>query len=253
MLLWSGSDGTRLLDGLLLAWMLLGWGAQAVVPWRLPGVDPGRRRPWAVALLPLLVTGALAAFLYIEGHPDAAVVQEIYPFTASRTGRLLAVLLPALSLVDLVAALGGSRFESAAWRLTAVFGLTFLLIASWTGELLRIGEGPEGGLIPVLILTGLRLLLALAAAETLAPGRPILAPFAGLGLVLYDLLLPSQLAKVLWRSPAAFTLGAAVLLFLAARWLPPSLRRWTLGAATLLAGLFLAQAAQLSQALAVLH
>jgi hypothetical protein len=233
--------------------MLLAWGAQVVVPWRLPKVEPGRRRPWAVALLPLLVTGAIAALVYVQGHPDAAVVQELYPFAASRTGRLLAVLLPALALVDLVAVVGGSRFEPAAWRIVAVFGLIFLLAVSWAGELLRIGEGPEGTLIPVVILTGLRFFLSLAAAETLAPGRPVLAPFAGAGLALYDLLLPAQLAKALWRSPAAFTLGAAVLLFLAARWLPPSLRRFALGAATLLAGIFLAQAAQLSQTLAVLQ
>ncbi len=242
-----------MLDGLLLAWVLLAWGAQAVVPWRLPRVDPGRRRPWAVALLPLLATGTLAVFVHVQGHPDAAVVHDLYPLAASRTGRLLAVLLPALVLVDLVAIVGWSRFEPATWRLAAGFGLTFLLAASWTGELLRIGEGPEGGLIPLVLLTGLRLLLALAAAETLAPGRPVLAPFAGAGLALYDLLLPAQLARALWRSPAVFTLGAAVLLFLAARWLPASLRRVALGAATLLTGLFLAQAAQLSQALAVLQ
>ena len=242
-----------MLDGLLLAWVLLAWGAQAVVPWRLPRIEPGRRRPWTVALLPLLVTGAIAILIYTQAHPDAAVVHDLYPLAASRTGRLLAVLLPALALVDLVAIVGGSRFEPAAWRIVAGFGLIFLLAASWAGELLRIGEGPEGTLIPLVILTGLRLLLSLAAAETLAPGRPRLAPFAGAGLALYDLLLPAQLARALWRSPAAFTLGAAVVLFLAARWLPASLRRVALGAATLLAGLFLAQVAQLSQALAVLQ
>jgi len=242
-----------LLDGLLLAWVLLAWGAQAVVPWRLPRVEAGRRRPWAVALLPLLVTGAIAILFYVLDHPDAAVVHDLYPLAASRTGRLLAVLLPALALVDLVATLGGTRFEPVAWRLVAGFGLTFLLVASWTGELLRIGEGPESGLIPLAILTGLRLLLSLAAAETLAPGRPVLAPFAGAGLALYVLLLPGPLAQALWRQPVIFTLGAAVLLLLAARWLPASLRRWTLGAATLLAGIFLAQAAQLSQGLAVLQ
>jgi hypothetical protein len=242
-----------MLDGLLLAWVLLAWGAQAVVPWRLPRVDPGRRRPWAVALLPLLATGAIALFIHVLGHPDAAMAHDLYPLAASRTGRLLAVLFPALALADLVAAAGGSRFEPAAWRLAAGFGLTFLLAASWTGELLRIGEGLEGGLIPLALLTGLRLLLSLAAAETLAPGRPVLSPFAGAGLVLYYLLLPAPLAQALWRQPAIFTLGAAAILFLAARWLPASLRRWTLGAATLLAGIFLAQAAKLSQALAVLR
>ncbi|MEA2603947.1 MAG: hypothetical protein QOF89_4939 [Acidobacteriota bacterium] len=246
-----------MLDGLLLAWVLLAWGAQAVVPWRLPGEEPGRRRPWAVALLLLLVTGAVAVLAYALRHPDAAVVHGLYPLAASRTGRLLAVLLSALALVDLVAAAAGSRFEPAAWRLAAGFGLIFLLVASWMGELLRIGEGPESGLIPLAILTGLRLLLALAAAETLTtrrrPGRPVFAPFAGAGLALYYLLLPAPLAQALWRQPAIFTLVATAILFLAARWLPPSLRRWTLGAATLLAGIFLAQAALLSQGLGVLQ
>jgi hypothetical protein len=246
-----------LLDGLLLAWVLLAWGAQAVVAWRLPGEEPGRRRLWAVILLPLLATGAVAVLAQALRHPDAAVVHDLYPLAASRTGRLLAVLLSALALVDLVAAAGGSRFEPAAWRLAAGFGLIFLLVASWMGELLRIGEGPEGGLIPLAILTGLRLLLALAAAETLTtrrpPGRPVFAPFAGAGLALYCLLLPAPLAQALWRQPAIFTLVSTAILFLAARWLPPSLRRWTLGAATLLAGIFLAQAARLSQGLGVLQ
>ncbi len=245
-----------MLDGILLGCTLLAWGAQAVVPWRLGNLAPERRqrlRPWAVALLPLLAAGALAAFAYANRHPDAALAQGLYPLSASRTGMLLAVLLAALALVDLVAAGAGRSFEPAAWRLAAGFGLTFLLAASLAGELIRIGEGPESALIPLLVLAGLRLLVALAAAEALAPGRPLLAPFAGGALPLYVLLLPARLARALWGGPAAFTLGAAAVLFLAARWLPASLRRPTLGAATLLAGLLLAQAALLSQRLGVLR
>ena len=251
---------TAMVDGLLLGWLLLAWGAQAVVPWRLAAsradLTPERRqrvRPWAVALLPLLAAGALAAFAYANRHPDAALAQGLYPLSASRLGLLLAVLLAALALVDLVAAGAGRGFEPAAWRLAAGFGLTFLLAASLAGELLRIGEGPESDLIPLLVLAGLRLLLALAAAETLAPGRPLLAPFAGIALPLYVLLLPARLARALWGGPAAFTLLAAAVLLLAARWLPASLRRLALGAATLLAGLLLAQAALLSQRLGVLR
>jgi hypothetical protein len=52
------------------------------------------------------------------------------------------------------------------------------------------------------------------------------------------------------RTGAPLTAGAAAALFLAARWLPASLRRPALAAATLLAGLFFAQAAALSQDLA---
>ena len=255
-----------LLDGFLLGCILLAWGAQAVVPWRLADCladrladrAPERRqrlRPWAAALLPLLAAGALAAFAHANRHPDAALAQALYPVSASRLGMLLAVLLAALALVDLVAAGGARSFEPAAWRLAAGFGLTFLLAASLAGELLRIGEGPESALIPLAILAGLRLLVSLAAAETLAPPghRPVFAPFAGGVLPLYVLLLPARLARALWGGPAAFTLGAAAVLFLAARWLPVSLRRLALGAATLLAGLLLAQAGLLSQRLGVLR
>ena len=240
------------MDGFLLTVALLAWGAQAVVPWRLTGLDPGRRRGWAVSLLPLLAAGSLAAYAFLQDHPDAAVVQGLYPFATSRTGRLFAILLLAVALSDLLIAAGWRRFEPLAWRLAAGFGLVFLLAASWAGELMRIGEGLSGSPLPVVLLTFLRLLTSLAAGEALAPGRPAAAPLAGAGLPLYWLLLPAPLAQALARNPAIFTLGAATLLLLAARWLPPSLRRLALGAGVLLAGLFLAQAASLSQGLGTL-
>ncbi|HEX4962945.1 MAG TPA: hypothetical protein VF173_19085 [Thermoanaerobaculia bacterium] len=244
-----------MLDGLLLAGLLFAWGAQALVPWRLASLPPAApwRRPLAATLLPLLALGALAAYSYADRHPDAAIVQALYPLRESRMGVLLAGLLLALAVVDLVATAGWRRFDPVAWRVTAGFGATFLVAASLAGELMRIGEGPESRPLPLALLTLLRLLLALAAAETLAPGRPFLAPLAAAALPLYVLLLPARLAHTLWGSPAAFTLAAAAILFLAARWLPPSLRRPALGAATLLAGLCLAQVALLSQKLAVLH
>jgi hypothetical protein len=241
-----------ILDGLLLAGMLLAWGAQAVVPWRLGkigGIAPERRRRWALALLPLLVGGALAAFGHLQAYPDAAVVQGLHPLGASTLGRALAVLFAALVLACALLAAGSRGLESAGWRIAAGFGLAFLLAASWTAELIRVGEGPGSAPQAFLALLFLRTLLALGAAEALAPGRPLLAVAAGLALPLYALLLPSSLAHALARHLQWLPLAAAALLFLAARWLPPSLRRPALLAATLLAGLWLSQVAHLSEQL----
>jgi hypothetical protein len=113
---------------------------------------------------------------------------------------------------------------------------------------MRVGEGPPSAPIPLVLLAILRLLLALGAAEVLAPGRPALAPVAGLALPLYVLLLPAGVAELVWRGHA-LTLAAAAALFLASRWLPATLRRPALAGAALLAGLLLAATADLSQGL----
>jgi hypothetical protein len=235
--------------GLLLAWLLLSWGAQTVVPWRLAALDPERRRPWVPALLPLLVTGALAAFGVVQFHPDAALVQGLYPLGASGLGRVLAVLLPALALADILIAIGWRRMETAGWKIAAGFGLAFLLAATWAAELMRTGEGPASAPAAFIALVFLRMLLALGAAEALAPGRPLLAAAAGLALPLYALLLPAPLAHALGAHGQWLTLAAASLLLLGARWLPPALRRPALLGGTLLAGLYLGQATRLSQGL----
>jgi hypothetical protein len=235
--------------GPLFAWLLLAWGAQVVFPWRLAALDPERRRPWVLALLPLLVTGALAAFAAVQLHPDAALVQGLYPFGASALERGLAVLFSALALADALIATGWRRMEAAGWKIAAGFGLAFLLAATWVAELMRTGEGPASAPLAFLALVALRMLLALGAAEALAPGRPLLAPAAGLALPLYALLLPAPLAHALGSHGRWLTLAAAALLLLAARWLPPALRRPALLAGTLLAGLCLGQATHLSQGL----
>jgi len=238
-----------MIDGLLLGVMLLAWGAQAVVPWRLGGLAPERLRPWAFSLLPLLVAGALAAFGHLQAHPDAAVVQGLYPPGASMPGRALAVLFAALVLAGALLAAGSRGLEAAGWRIAAGFGLAFLLAASWAAELIRVGEGPGSAPPVFLALLVLRTLLALGAAEALAPGRPLLAVAAGLALPLYVLLLPAPLAHALARNLQWLPLAAATLLLLAARWLPAALRRPALLAAALLAGLWLGQAAHLSEQL----
>jgi hypothetical protein len=240
-------------DGLLLGWMLLAWGAQAVLPWRLAGLAPERRRLGALALLPLLLTGGLAAFLYATRHPDAAVVQGIFPLGASRLGRALAVLFPALAVADLLLLFTWRRLEASGWRIAAGFGLVFLLAATWAAELIRAGEGPASALFALILLTLLRALLALGAAEALAPGRPVLAAAAAPSLLLYGLLLPALLARDLGAHGQWLTLAAAALLLLGARWLPTPLRRPALAGAALLAGLYLGEAARLSVELGTLH
>jgi hypothetical protein len=236
------------LDGLLLGGLLLAWGAQALLPWRLAGLPAEVRRSRAWIPLALLIAGTLAAFAHLQAHPDAAVTQGLYPFRASNVGRILTILFPALALAD--ALLVGARrsLEPLGWRIAAGFGLAFLLAASWAAELLRMGEGPASGPVALAALVVLRSLISLGAAEALAPGRPAFAVAAGLALPLHALLLPAVLAHALhgqW-----ITLGAAALLFLGARWLPGSLRRPALVAAVLLAGLYFGEAARLSQAVA---
>ncbi|HEY4589455.1 MAG TPA: hypothetical protein VII86_09510 [Thermoanaerobaculia bacterium] len=252
-------------DGLLLGWLLLAWGAQAVLPWRLArldtelstglntGLNTERRRSGALALLPLLLTGALAAFFYVLHHPDAAIVQGLYPLGASRSGRALTVLFFALMASDLFLFLTWRRLEAAGWRIAAGLGLVFLLAATWAAELTRIGEGPESAVVPFLALVILRALAALGAAEALAPGPPLLAAAAGPGLVLYGFLLPAQLVHALGARGQWLTLTTAALLLLGARWFPAGLRRPALLGATLLAGLYLGQAARLSAELGVVR
>lgn len=238
-----------MLDGLITAWVLFAWGAQAAVPWRLAGAEPRDRRLWAFAALPLLFAGILAANWYVVSHPDAAIAGDLFPLRSSRPGRALLVLLPALALAGLVAAAGWRRMEAAGWRIAAAFGLAFLAAASWASELVRTGEGPASAPPAFALLVACRLTLALAAGEIAAPGRPLLAVAGGLALPLYWLLLPVELAELLSAKGQLFTPGAAAVLLLASRWVPPRLRRPALAGGVLLAGVFLARAADLSQSL----
>jgi hypothetical protein len=237
--------------GLALAGLLLAWGAQAEIPWRLAGLGPAPRQRGALALLPLLVAGALAAFLAIQAFPDAALTQGLYPLGASIIGRVLAVLFAAAALAEALVAAGRRSLDVTGWRLASAFGATFLLAATWAAELLRIGEGPVNTPLAFLALVALRALIALGAGEALTPGRPLLAVAAGLALPLYALLLPAPLARALAAHGQWLTLAAAALLLAAARWLPPTLRRPALLGGALLAGLYFSQATHLSQTLAV--
>jgi len=237
------------MSGLLAAIVLVAWGGQAVAPWRLRRGNEAARRLWGHAALPLLLTGTLAALLYVRDRPDAALAAGLSPLLATLPGRILTLLLAALLGADLILALGKGRVEDLGWPLAATLSLLFLAAASLGAELLRVGEGQRGPLPLLFAAAGCRLLVTLGAGEAVAPGRPLLAALAGLALPLYFLCLPPRLAHTLVAGGSWLTLAAAAVLFLAARWLPASLRRPTVIAAALLAGLFFAQAGDLSQVL----
>ena len=107
------------------------------------------------------------------------------------------MLFAAVALAGALLATGWRSLEPAGWRLAAAFGAALLLAATWAAELLRTGEGPASAPAVFLALVLLRALVALGAAEALAPGRPLLAVAAGLALPLYALLLPAPLAHAL--------------------------------------------------------
>lgn len=245
------------LDGLLLAAMLVAWGAQVTIPARLPrftrvipesgGVSggpgtPGRHRAWALAIPLLFLGAAFCALMYARFHTDSVLAAGLFPLRASIPGQLLSVLAPSLLGASIVTFLGWSKMEQAGWWILAGFGLAFLAVAVLAMELLRSGE-PFTGLFPALVLGACcRLLIALGAGELASPGRPLLAIPAGLALAAYWSALTPRIAAILADRGQALTCGAAVLLFLAARWLPVRLRRPALIGAVFLAALFLAQA-----------
>jgi hypothetical protein len=240
------------MNGLLLATLLVAWGSQAVVPWRLrrPGeTTAAARQLWGHAALPLLLGGALAALLYVHERPDAAIAAGLSPIFATLPGKILVLLLAAVLGADLVLALGKGRVENLGWPLAATLSLLFLAAATLATELLRVGEGQRGPLPLLFAAAGCRLLVALGAGEGLAAGRPLFALASGLALPLYYLCLPRPLEQAIAGGGYWLTLVAATALFLVARWLPVSLRRPTVLAAALLAGIFFAQAGDLSQIL----
>jgi hypothetical protein len=263
-----------ILDALSIFVLLIAWGAQAIVPWRLakkaadhaPALDgapvaspepPAAAEPppradllWRLAGFPLATAGLMAAFLVADRNPDAAIAARLVPLLGSTPGRLLALLAPALVGVALVGSLAGPRLEAAGRRLGAALALAACAAASWAGELLRAGEGPASPAPALALLVACRLALTLAAGELIAPGRPRWAAAGGLALLAYLPLLPPELGAALWSRGLALTCGMAALLLLAARWLPRPLRRPALAAGVLLAALVLAQAGRVSQALA---
>src|ERR1700686_4429093 len=104
-----------LLDAILLFVLLVAWGAQATVPWRLAA--SGARRLWRAAGFPLALAGLIAAYVLAGRNPDAAIAAGLVPLMASTPGRVLAVLVPALLVAALLGGLGGDRLGVAGERL----------------------------------------------------------------------------------------------------------------------------------------
>ncbi len=232
----------------VLAFNLLVFGAHARLPFRLAGGEERSRRAWALAAPPALLASLLLTGAALARQPDAALAWGMTgPLAASMPARLIALVMLALLLADVVVAVGWRRLEPAGWRILGALGLLGAMAHAFGAELLRVGWGPVAGLVLLLAAAALRLPLALAAAELAAgpPGRASLA--AGPALALAFLLWPETLRRTL--RPELATLAAAVLLLVAARWTPAKLRRATAVAGLLLAVFFLARAADLSASL----
>lgn len=248
---------------LALQWVVLG--LHVLLPWRLARIatrpvppspespasptppatieSPDRRQLWAMLAAPLLLAAALAGVLTLNVRLDAALAWGLRWPPASLPALVLGFAGLATFLSDLILFAGFRKLEPAGWRIAAGLGGILLLAASVTGELLRTGRGPSAGLAGLAIAALCRIPLALAAAEAISGPVRRIAALAGVALPLSLLAFPPGLRSALGADLA--TLGAATLLLLAARFLPPSLRRPATLAGVLLAALFLDRTADL--------
>lgn len=232
---------------------LLAFGAHALVPWQLAREGDESRRAWVLAALPLLLLAFLLRLADAARDPDATLSTGLsWSVASGPSGRAIAIAITGLLLADALLPFAGRRLPASGWRLLGTLGATGLAAASLWGELLRLGEGPYSGALPLLGAAACRATVALGAAQALRRRQPSVAPFAAAALALYVSILPAPLRHAMLRLPDLLTLGAGVALFAAARWVPPSQRRLALAAAALLAAVCFARAAQLSRAAAVL-
>jgi hypothetical protein len=230
-----------------LAIGLVVWGAHAVAPVGLP---PDSRRRAALLALPLAVASIIAMFAATAGQPDAAIAVGLGPgWPASVEGRASAVLLFAALVADGLALFLIKVDDPAGRGLGAALGGAGLLGFALWGELLRSGEGPGTSMALFWVAVALRAGAALGAGELLLGGAARLAPIGAVALLAYPLTLPPALRDSLQRGGDWLTLAAAGSLFVLARFLPGRLRRAALAAAVLLAAIFFARAAHLSQLL----
>lgn len=242
-----------LLDLLTGAIGLLGFGAHALLPWRLVAGEEGPRRRWARFALPTLLLAVLLLLLTGAARPDAAISTGLgLGVASSPAGRAIGVALAGLLLGDALLFFGGPRPEPGAWRLFGVLGGLGLAAGSLGAELLRLGEGPDPGATALLAAALCRAGVGLAAAETFETDVPRLAPLGAIALALYGLTLPPALRAGLLHGGDYLTFGAGAALFALARFLPRRWRRPALLAATLLAAIGFARAAALSAASGVL-
>lgn len=236
---------------LALQWVILG--LHVLLPWRLARLappaaaeTPDRRQLWALIAAPLLLAAALAGLFTLGARLDAALAWGLVWPPRSVVALSLAFAGVAVGLADLLLFFGFRRLEAVGWRIAAGLGGFLLLAASVAGELLRLGRGPMTGLAGLAIAALCRVPLALAAGE--ASSGPVRG-FATLAGVVLPFSLVGFAAPVrALLGEDLLTLGAAVLLLLAARFLPPALRRPAALAGVLLAALFLDRTGDLQAA-----
>lgn len=231
----------------LLFTQLLILGANVVGSWRLAAAPAEARRPFQLAIVPALLFSAILALLHLQLKPDAALAWGLVWPPREIVARALLVLCSAAALSALLLALGGRDLEPLGWRLAAGLALLLAAGACVAGELLRIGHGPSGGIAAIAAAAAARLATMLAAGEC-ATGRPRWLTFvAGLALPTAVAAAPVALRESLGGD--LWTIAAAAMLFLLARFLPPSLARPAGLAGAALAALYFTRAAELSEML----
>jgi len=229
---------------LIVAAELFLLGVNAVQPFRLATGAEKERRIWSLVVLPLLLAALLLALLHLSLTPDAALAWGIAWPPHTKVARLLLVAGAAGGAGALLTALGGSKFEPAAWRFAGALGVALAAVASLAGEMLRVGGAPAGGLAALLLGALGRFALALAAGECATGRVRWLAIAAAIALPLGTIAGPAIVRSAL--RPDLLTLAAAVALLAAARFLPGAFPRAAAACGVLLAALYLAQAARLS-------
>ncbi len=238
-----------MIEGLLIAIGFFAWGSHAVVPARLARSEEREQRLWALASLPLLLAGIIAALFRTSLRPDSAAAAFSQPLASSRLALVLALAASAAILADLLVLVGRRTLEPLGWRVAAAVGWCCLAIAAWSGEQIRLGTGPGVATGALALSAWARLVLGLAAGEVLAPGRRIWGVVAALSVPLYLLGLPVPVRGAMIRGGDLLTLIAAVLLLLLSRWVPHRLRRPAAAAGVFLAALLLARASELTASL----
>jgi hypothetical protein len=232
-----------ILTALLIAQFAL-LGTAAVVPWRLATGSERARRIAAFACVPLLLLSLLLALYHLVLRPDAAIAWGLVWPPRTVAARWILVTAFAGAAGALLTALGGTRFEPAAWRTAAVLAGLLAAGAAFGGELLRLGAGPYAGPSSLAVAVVARFAVSLAAGESLTGTPRWLAPFAGLLLPIAHFTGPAPLRLAL--APDLPTLLAASALFLAAPLLPVRFARASALLAVALAALFYARAALVS-------
>ena len=226
---------------------LVVWGAHPLAPLRLP---PAARRRAALVGGSLAVAALMMMSATTAEHPDGALAMGLGPgLPVSVEGRLVAVLLGAALISDGLAFFLAGVDGPGARGLAAALGFAGLVGFAVWGELMRVGEGPSGGITLFWLAVCLRALVGLGAGELVLVGRGRLGPLAGVALLAYPVALPSLLRLALERGGDWLNLGAAGALFLLSRFLPGRLARFALAAAVVLAAIFFVRTAELSQRL----